>query len=321
MNRLTRSLLAAATLCGATFQAEAADLSQPPRVLNYPAQVVDPGVSGWYLRGDVGVGIMSTGSWYETSVDSPQPNQTNGWLDRRINDTSTIDVGVGYQFTDNLRGDVTIGYRTATALHGGNYISNPNNNPTTGENSITGSVSSVVGLVNGYYDITRWNGLTPYVGVGIGAAYNTMGATSTQQGGFNPPEFGVYPSKGKANFAWALHTGLSYDINPRLKLEVGYSFMNLGETNAGPLTCYGGGTPVLCNDAFRIRNLTSQDIHIGMRWLLDVGASTSSSYQSSSSWGSSATTYQPSSSWQQSSTTTYQPGSYQSGSAPVVAKY
>jgi len=313
MNKTTRILTVAAALCGATYGAEAADLSQPPRILNYPAATVDPGATGWYLRGDIGVGIVSQSSWYESSINNPQPGQTNGWLNRRIDDTTTADIGVGYQFSDNLRGDVTLQYRTATSFQGGNFISNPANNPTTGENAITGSVSSTIALVNGYYDVTHWNGLTPYVGAGIGVAYNQMSATSTQQGGFSPAEYGVYPSKGQANFAWALHTGLSYDINPRLKLEVGYSFLNYGDTKAGPLTCYGANAPVACNDLFKIHNLTSNDIHIGMRWLLDVPVSASSQASYQSSWQQ-PTSYQQSGYQQQSL-------SYPPSSAPVVAKY
>jgi opacity protein-like surface antigen len=267
MIKMPRLLMAATAVCVAAYGAEAADLSQP-HVLNYPAAAADPSVSGWYLRGDVGVGIASTRRWYESSIDDPSAGTSTGWLNQRIDNSTNIGAGVGYQFTDNLRGDVTLQYRTATSFQGGNFITNTTTQAT-GENAITGSVSSTVGLVNGYYDITHWNGLTPYVGAGIGVAYNRTGATSTQQGGFNPNEYGVYPNKGETNFAWALHTGLSYDINSRLKLELGYSFLNLGDTKAGPLTCYGAGTPIACNDLFKIKSLVSNDIHIGMRWLLD----------------------------------------------------
>ena len=318
MTSMTRFLMTAAMFCGATYGAEAADLSQPPPVINYPAPVAaDPGPTGWYLRGDVGVGIVNSSSWYESSIDSPSAGVTTGWINKSVNDTAFVDAGVGYQFTDNLRGDVTLQYRTATSFQGGNYIKN-NTTQAVGENSITGATSSVIGLVNGYYDITHWNGLTPYVGAGIGFAYNQMHATSTQQGGFSPNEYGVYPTGGQTNLAWALHTGLSYDINSRLKLEMGYSFLNYGDTKAGPLTCYGSSTPVACNDIFKIHSLTSSDFHLGMRWLLDGQASGSSSYQSNfqSNWQQPTTFRQSSTSYQSSSAPVYQ-----GGQTPVVARY
>lgn len=302
MKNMTRLLIGTAALCGVAAGAQAADLSQP-QVINYPAPAVTV-ASGWYLRGDVGVGLVQQQSIYESSIANPTAGTTSGWLNRSIGDTTTIGAGVGYQFTDNLRGDVTLQYRTSTTFQGGNYVTNTTTGAT-GENDITGSTSSTIALLNGYYDITHWNGLTPFVGAGVGVAFNQMHATSTQQGGFTNPEYGVYPNKSLTSLAWALHTGLSYDINSRLKLEMGYSFLNYGDTKAGPLTCYGASTSVACNDELRNKRLFSNDIHIGFRWMLDGGATSQASYQQSA--------------WQQP-TTTYAPP-YQPSSAPVVAKY
>jgi opacity protein-like surface antigen len=319
--------MAAAACCSAAATAEAADMSQPRVVTYAPAEVAVAG--GWYLRGDVGAGILTQSSLYESSIANPTAGTKSGWLNQSIETTSTIGAGVGYQFSDNLRGDVTLQYRTATSFQAANYVTNTTTNAT-GENDIRGTTSSVVGLVNGYYDITHWNGLTPFVGAGIGVAFNKMGAVSTQQGGFTGNEYGVYPTKWSTNFAWALHTGLSYDINPRLKLEMGYSYLNLGNTNAAPLVCYGGANPptILCGDSLKNKNLASHDFHIGMRWMLDSVATQSASWSSANSWQSSSNyqtqTYQPSSSQtypssSQQSYSTYP--SYPSSNAPVVAKY
>lgn len=323
MKKMSRLLMAAAASLSAIVTAEAADMTQP-RVVTYAAPAEAAVASGWYLRGDVGVGIVTQSSLYESSIANPTAGTTSGWLNNSIDNTTTIGAGVGYQFNDNLRGDVTLQYRTATTFQGGNYVTNTAQS-VTGENNIRGTTSSVVGLVNGYYDIVHWNGLTPYVGAGIGVAFNKMGATSTQEGGFTNREYGVYPDKWKTNFAWALHTGLSYDINSRLKLEMGYTYLNYGNTNAGPLVCYGPANPpaIQCGDVLRNKNLASHDIHIGMRWLFDAAASSSSSWSSSNAWqSSSAQTYQ-----QPSSYSTYPAGatptypSYPSSSAPVVARY
>jgi opacity protein-like surface antigen len=302
MKNMTRLLMGIAAFYGVAANAEAADLSQP-QVINYPsAAPAVPVASGWYLRGDIGVGIVQQQSLYESSIANPTAGTTSGWLNKTIGDTTTIGAGVGYQFSDNLRGDVTVQYRTSTPFQGGDYITNTATGAT-GENDISGNTSSTIALVNGYYDVTHWNGITPFVGAGIGAAFNQMRATSTQQGGFTNPEYGVYPSKSITSFAWALHTGLSYDINSRLKLELGYTYLNYGDSKAAPLTCYGATTSVACNDELRNKKLSSSDFHIGFRYMLDNVASTSVYQQSS---------------WQQPTTyaTPYPPSS-----APVVAKY
>lgn len=292
MKKMSRLLMAAAASLSVVASAEAADMGQPRVVTYAPAEA--PVAGGWYLRGDVGVGIVTQSSLYESSIANPTAGTRSGWLNSSIDNATTVGAGVGYQFSDNLRGDVTLQYRTATSFQGGNYVTNLTTNAT-GENSIRGTTSSVVGLVNGYYDIVHWNGLTPFVGAGIGVAFNRISATSTQQGGFNPPEYGVYPEKWKTNFAWALHTGVSYDINTRLKLELGYSYLNYGKTGSGGLICYGANNPpaVNCNTTLQNRGLASHDIHFGMRWMFDAPAPQAASWQPA---------YQPS-------------------SAPVVARY
>lgn len=278
MKKMSRLLMAVAASLSASALAEAADMSQPHVVTYAPAEA--PVAGGWYLRGDMGVGIVTQSSLYESSIANPTAGTTAGWLNKSIDNTTTFGAGVGYQFNENLRGDVTLQYRTATTFQGGNYITNTTTNAT-GENVIRGTTSSVVGLVNGYYDVVHWNGLTPFIGAGIGVAFNKMNANSTQQGGFTNPEYGVYSEKWKTNFAWALHTGVSYDINSRLKLELGYSYLNYGGTKSGGLICYGANNPpaVNCNNTLQNKGLASHDFHLGMRWLLDAPAAQTANWQ------------------------------------------
>jgi opacity protein-like surface antigen len=134
------------------------------------------------------------------------------------------------------------------------------------------SLSSTVILANAYADLGNYHGLTPYIGAGIGAAYNKMGDTyqHTSFPAFGTYADGVLGSSSKWNLAWALHTGITWDVNSRLKLEMGYSYKSLGEVGSRELRCNeAGGVVTNCNEWLKLKNLASNDLRLGMRWLLN----------------------------------------------------
>jgi opacity protein-like surface antigen len=52
--------------------------------------------------------------------------------------------------------------------------------------------------------------VTPYVGAGVGAAYN------------------VLADEGRWNFAWAAMAGAAYHLSPNLSFDFGYRYADLG---------------------------------------------------------------------------------------------
>ena len=107
------------------MQAKAADapaFNPPPEIAND---------SGIYLRGDIGASYLNWGS------------ATTPWA-------YVGDAGVGYQFDQNFRADVTYDWT-------GNYGVAP-----------TGNVSTNMLLGNVYYDWKNSSAFTPYAGVGAG---------------------------------------------------------------------------------------------------------------------------------------------------------
>ena len=90
----------------------AADLSMPPPMVAYPPAPA-PVETGWYLRGDVGVGMQSFGSF-----DHSQTNAAFVWpaswtiVQQSIQDTALAGFGIGYEVNNWLRFDVTGEYRT-----------------------------------------------------------------------------------------------------------------------------------------------------------------------------------------------------------------
>ena len=110
---------------------------------------------------------------------------TEGSFNNSISAAGIFDLGVGYQFNNWFRADVTGEYRGGSRLriavrdrrsdeYGGT------NKQSLAADSYSANLSSIVGLINGYADLGNWYGLTPYVGAGVGFARNTMsGLTDT----------------------------------------------------------------------------------------------------------------------------------------------
>lgn len=270
MTRTSTHLLAGMAILGLSGVAQAADMGGPYRAPTVVQPIAEASSNGWYLRGDVGVGLTGSGKWSEGTIDAwnADPDFTGraGWHSRSVGDTGTVGVGVGYQFNEYLRGDITAQYRANTRISGVNYIFADDGN---WENKVSGKLRTGVFMANAYADLGNYSGLTPYVGAGLGAAYHRLSATDLGIGPDNDGATGRYTSAGNWQLAWALHTGLAYDLGRNLKLDVGYSYLNLGTAKTGVLKCNdpcGGTTPP---KGLGVKDLFSHDLHIGVRYLLN----------------------------------------------------
>ncbi len=271
MGRSFALLLAAAIAVGASASARAADLLPPP-----PPPPMEPPpppeFGGWYLRGDVGVGanelssVTSTFTNPTVLVPAPVMNAVN------IGDSAFAGAGVGYQFNNWFRFDVTGEYRTAvqySAIQSYTDIwSAPGLSPC-GFNArchdlYHGQHSAAVFLANAYVDLGTWYGITPYIGGGVGVGVNWLqnfyDLSAQPAGGF-----GFAQNRMPTNFAWQLGAGLAYNVTPNLKLEVGYRYLDLGKLNTGTIVCQ--GTPV-CPGEVQSFYLASHDVHVGFRYVI-----------------------------------------------------
>jgi opacity protein-like surface antigen len=256
-----KTLAAAGFAAIISTAASAADLPQPPPVYQ---PVVEPCCAGgWYLRGDVGVGIMN-----RTSFDFER-NPANGPTDFKIqhnsiDDTTIIGAGIGYEFNNWFRADVTAEYRTKAQVNAYGLFTNPQGSAAVFGDQYTGSIRSTVILANGYIDLGTWNCLTPFIGAGVGVAFNTFNdlvdtgiAESGSGMGQNPTE---------THMAWALHAGLSYAVTQNFTMELAYRYLNYGSVKDS-INCIGGaavGCPAA--DTYKVDNLSSNDIMLGFRW-------------------------------------------------------
>ena len=239
----------------------AADLPAPPPYA--PPPPADFG--GWYLRGDIG---FSNQRVKNVSINDPTLVVVPG-SDREVNtfDTGGIfGVGVGYQFNNWFRADITGQYRGNANFKGIELF----NSPIGGGASIPGvdnynaSKSELLFLANVYADLGTWWCVTPFIGAGIGTSRVTISNFTD----LNIPNNGVaYANSGsKWNFAWAAHAGLAYKVSPNLTLELAYSYVDLGSgATGGSATFVGPLTPYV----FNFKDITSQDLTLGVRWNFD----------------------------------------------------
>jgi opacity protein-like surface antigen len=238
----------------------AADLLPPPPP-PLPPPPVDVG-GGWYLRGDVGVGILDLRKTVADDISTPPIPYKYGAIQDQVGDQAFVGVGVGYQFNPWLRFDVTGEYRTKAEWR---FVAEDQSYDTRGGyNLTTGKFSSVVGLANGYVELGNWYGVTPFVGAGVGFAHHMFGAVTDQGLGTYSGGFGYGKAKDKTNFAWAAHAGLSYAVTPNLKLELAYRYLNMGDAETGVVSCLPA-----CDQktVYRAKELESHDIKLGMRWM------------------------------------------------------
>ena len=258
-------LLAAGAASLFSGAALAADLPMAPPPQYYaPPPVEDFG--GWYLRGDIGMTTTSAklhNALYDTLPAGTVFNQFGHGFDGGM----SYGVGVGYQFNSWLRADVTGEYRSKVSFTGSDFLTYP-----AGGGSLTdgynGGYKSWVALANIYADLGTWWCLTPFVGVGVGGAYNTFSGfsdvTTINLGGGTTSGLYQAQTASKLDFAWALHAGLAYRVNQNLTVELAYRYLNLGTGVTGSGASF--DATVSNGRPFQFRDLTSHDIKVGLRW-------------------------------------------------------
>jgi opacity protein-like surface antigen len=275
MGRSFALLLAAAIVAGASASARAADLLPPPPMVEPPPP---PDFGGWYLRGDVGVGAYQLSGLRSTFADPTVVVPAPLFNAVSIGDAAFAGAGVGYQFNNWFRFDVTGEYRTAAQYSAIQSYSDIWSAPGTSPCGLTarchdvyhGQHSAAVFLANGYVDLGTWWGITPFVGGGVGFATNFLSNwydISAQPAG----GFGYASDRTQTNFAWQVGAGLAYSVTPNLKLEVAYRYLDLGSFSTNQIVCQ--GTPVCAREVQHF-NLASNDIRIGFRYVLPTLAPT-----------------------------------------------
>lgn len=242
MRPLKTILLAATAMAVCVGSAQSADIIEPP-IYQPPPEVVPVKVGGWYLRGDIGYAHIATrGVRYFQGT-----NFTGEFEEYSIGETWMIGGGIGYQATDYFRFDVTVDHYFETDFNGSS-ATNATCNGGVGvcDFDDDADLNITTLMANAYLDLGNFKGFTPYVGGGIGGAYVHWSDLTNDEtcvagcGGYIPGD-ATHPGYQDWQFAWALHTGITYDYSHNLKFDLGYTFTHI---EAGRMFAFadGGGS-------------------------------------------------------------------------------
>jgi opacity protein-like surface antigen len=271
-------IAAAAAIIVSTAAVYAADMpAPPPEIVYQPVPCCATG--GWYLRGDIGIGVQTFSEFDFTQTNSAFVWPSN-WqiVQKNVQDTAIFGFGVGYEVNNWLRVDVTGEYRTeaafkATGSYSGaaNFCNLPSGVGTCFDVN-TGNISSSVFMANAYVDLGTWWCLTPFIGAGVGGAYNRI--TGVQDNGIIPVGsggFGYTLNDASAwTLAWNVQAGLTYNVNNNLKIDFSWRWLNLGSPQTAIVQCQ--NTPACPSAFYTLRDMTSQDFRIGFRWMIQPTA-------------------------------------------------
>jgi len=172
-----------------------------------------------------------------------------------------IGGGAGMYFTPSLRGDVTVERRFEAAATG--VLSNT-------ASGIAGvrdfGLESTLIMFNAYYDFDLRNRFTPYIGVGLGYVHHeTTDGTVALSGGGS----GTIAGASTHDVAGALMAGVSVALLDRVKLDVGYRFLYMGETTTGELVANPRGGGRVTADDPTLEDLHAHEVKFGLRYDLN----------------------------------------------------
>jgi opacity protein-like surface antigen len=217
-----------------------------------------------------------------SSFDHSQTNSSFAWppswtiVQTDIQDAAIFGFGVGYEWNSWVRFDVTGEYRTKAMFKATGRYTDFCSGAAGAINPVcfdvnTGNVSSAVFLANAYIDLGTWWCITPFIGAGVGGARNMI--SGVQDNGIiaNGSQGFGYTLNDSAqwNLAWDVQAGLTYNVNDNLKIDLSWRYLNLGSPQTAVVQCQ--NTPSCPGAFYTLRDMTSQDFRIGLRWMFPAG--------------------------------------------------
>jgi len=231
-----------------------------------PVPVFEP---AWYFRADFAAGfgtqpgVNVTGTPFGSGTALHGVGFQDGWLSQDFLPSFTGGVGVGYVWGPSFRTDFTVDIHSimTTKYNGSQLYSDGIANQELVVHDKTRFMSTIL-MMNGYYDFRTGTAFTPYVGGGLGFAVNqlTRSDTSTDGGTTGAGEFSDRATR--INFAGAAMTGITYDINSIVSLDVGYRYLFIGGSDVS-LRIHG------LDSDLSVGNINEQQVRVGLRFYVD----------------------------------------------------
>ncbi|MGG6895233.1 MULTISPECIES: outer membrane protein [Rhizobium] len=266
------ALALAAAMAGASAGAALAG-EAPPEIKMAEVSVKD--AKGWYVRGDLGYAVNASRS--ATTLRTYDPaggSYSSGRFDsNRFGGDFSGGLGVGYQFNDLFRADVT-GDFFSDDFNGRISSDMPCSGGAGGTSCSTKARSSFRAgslMVNGYVDLGTVAGLTPYVGAGLGAtrvSWSSVNAIGSCVDGISGCGGAAsvstrYAGDSDWRMTYALMAGVAYEVAPNVKVDLGYRFSHIagGDMFGASAADSAAGAGTMGRDGA----LSRHEIRIGLR--------------------------------------------------------
>lgn len=242
---------------------------------------VSSGAGPCYVRADVGYSLSSAPNikWPVSNIDRTTNPPTYTYVGDAVTNVSMDDswfgeTGIGCgSGSRGFRAELTLGFRGAKDIQGEPRVftvTTPTTPTTPINDPLHTSLTSYTLMLNLYRDLGNYGGFTPYVGAGIGAAYNKLDQVYFTG---NPNLLNRISGNSDLSFAWSLMAGVGYQLSERTILDFGYRFIDLGKIKSDRIDTAG-----YYNPAVKINDIYAHEFKIGLRYHLG-GGSTRTSYK------------------------------------------
>ena len=264
---MSRAMLLGGLLALVTGAASAADILPPaPSLDSAHLRGRFELEAGAYVRADASFGWLAgrnAASTFTSNVSSFRFDAT------RFGRVPVTGLGVGYQLNGFLRTDLTVEQRgSARYQASASYVDGAACGAVRCADAYTGAIRSTLVMANAYGEIGSWFDVTPFVGLGLGLARHAFEPVSLPAG--NLHDAGQSAGATQTRFAFALMTGLAYDLTPQIKVETSYRYVNMGSARSGVITC---AIPAgACSGQTQSLGLSAHDLRIGLRYALSSGS-------------------------------------------------
>ncbi len=227
-------------------------------------------VSNCYFRADAGYS-WSRDPKAKYQVDNSAFNLANGTSFASGSEVSNETMGNTWlgeggfgcgSGSHGVRAEVMLGYHGDRKISGEPvYYAGP---PVVGPPSLVlvdplhTSVQTYTAMANFYKDLGRYGNVTPYVGAGVGIAYNMMSEVYFTG---NPALTNKIYGDNDIALAWSLMAGIGYQISDRAILDVGYRYLDMGKISSQRHDNAGNINPRVSVD-----DLAAHEFKVGLRY-------------------------------------------------------
>ena len=201
-----------------------------------------------------------------TLLSSQFTQTTDVVRDPRLESTFFGEGGFGCgSGSHGIRAELVFGYHSDRRIDGRPGDFNVNNiytgvpAPTAPINDpLRTSLRSYTLMTNVFKDLGRWGNVTPYIGAGVGIAYNQLSEVSFID---SPNLRNRITGNNDLSLAWSAMAGIGYQISERAIIDVGYRYIDFGRIASQ--RNYDAG---FVNPRVRVDDIAAHEIKVGLRY-------------------------------------------------------